>query len=45
MQTGPDDARFPAWCEVWAATQRADRPDEAPRPAPSDAGWPRRAAR
>ena len=32
MQTGPDDARFPTWCEVWAATQRADRPDEEPRP-------------
>jgi GNAT superfamily N-acetyltransferase len=32
VETGPDDERFPAWCEVWAASQRADRPDEAPRP-------------
>ena len=33
METGPDDEHFPAWCDVWAATQLADRPDEAPRPA------------
>ncbi len=33
LGTGPDDERFAAWCEVWAATQRADRPDELPRPA------------
>jgi GNAT superfamily N-acetyltransferase len=33
VELGPDDDLFPAWCEVWAATQRADRPDEAPRPA------------
>ncbi|GAB3301790.1 GNAT family N-acetyltransferase [Geodermatophilus aquaeductus] len=33
VETGPDDERFAAWCEVWAATQRADRPGEAPRPA------------
>ncbi len=33
LETDPDDARFPAWCEVWAASQRADRPDELPRPA------------
>jgi GNAT superfamily N-acetyltransferase len=33
LETGPDDERFPAWCEVWAGSQRADRPDEAPRPA------------
>jgi GNAT superfamily N-acetyltransferase len=32
VQTGPDDERFAAWCEVWAATQLADHPDEAPRP-------------
>jgi len=29
----PDDDLFPAWCEVWAAGQRADRPDEPTRPA------------
>src|SRR5687768_17224179 len=28
----PDDDLFPAWCEVLAAGQRADRPDEPPRP-------------
>jgi len=33
VELGPDDDLFPAWCEVWAATQRADRPDESPRPA------------
>ncbi|WP_166509612.1 GNAT family N-acetyltransferase [Blastococcus sp. TF02-8] len=33
VELGPDDALFPAWCEVWAASERADRPDEAPRPA------------
>ena len=33
VELGPDDALFPAWCEVWAATERADRPDESPRPA------------
>ncbi|SFT90994.1 Protein N-acetyltransferase, RimJ/RimL family [Geodermatophilus amargosae] len=33
VETGPDDERFAAWCEVWAATQLADHPDEAPRPA------------
>jgi GNAT superfamily N-acetyltransferase len=32
-ETGPDDERFAAWCAVWAASQRADRPGEAPRPA------------
>jgi GNAT superfamily N-acetyltransferase len=32
-QIGPDDEGFPAWCEVWAAGQRADRPDDPPRPA------------
>ena len=44
VQTGPDDARFPAWCEVWAATQRADRPDEAPRPARDHVALGRRLA-
>ena len=33
VELGPDDALFPAWCEVWAAGQRLDRPDESPRPA------------
>ncbi|MBM7806496.1 GNAT superfamily N-acetyltransferase [Geodermatophilus bullaregiensis] len=33
VRTGPDDERFTAWCQVWAATQRAERPDEEPRPA------------
>ena len=32
-ETGPDDPAFADWCDVWAATQRADRPGEAPRPA------------
>jgi GNAT superfamily N-acetyltransferase len=31
-EIGPDDSLFPAWCEVWAASQRADRPEEPPRP-------------
>jgi GNAT superfamily N-acetyltransferase/RimJ/RimL family protein N-acetyltransferase len=33
VATGPDDDLFGPWCEVWAAGERADRPDEAPRPA------------
>ncbi len=33
VETGPDDERFPAWCAVWAASQRADRPVDPPRPA------------
>jgi GNAT superfamily N-acetyltransferase len=33
VELGPDDALFPVWCEVWAAGQRVDRPDEPPRPA------------
>src|SRR4051794_39901235 len=33
LELGPDDDLFPAWCDVWAATQLADRPGEAPRPA------------
>jgi GNAT superfamily N-acetyltransferase len=32
VDTVPDDERFAAWCGVWAASQLADRPDEAPRP-------------
>jgi len=31
-ELGPDDALFPAWCEVWTASQRDDRPDDPPRP-------------
>lgn len=42
--TGPDDERFAAWCEVWAATQRADRPREAPRPAAEHLALGRRLA-
>jgi GNAT superfamily N-acetyltransferase len=33
VELGPDDALFADWCEVWAAGQRAERPDEPPRPA------------
>jgi GNAT superfamily N-acetyltransferase len=33
VELGPDDDRFADWCEVWAASGRADRPDEQPRPA------------
>jgi GNAT superfamily N-acetyltransferase len=33
IELGPDDALFRDWCAVWAATQLADRPDEAPRSA------------
>jgi GNAT superfamily N-acetyltransferase len=33
VELGPDDGLFPAWCEVWAAGQRVDRPGEPPRPA------------
>lgn len=33
VELGPDSDLFPAWCEVWAAGQRVDRPDEPPRPA------------
>ena len=32
-ETGPDDERFGAWCAVWAASQLADRPGDAPQPA------------
>jgi GNAT superfamily N-acetyltransferase len=33
VELGPDDARFAAWCGVWAAVESADRPGELPRPA------------
>lgn len=33
VETGPDDPLFRAWCEVWEAGERADRPDDPPRPA------------
>lgn len=33
VELGPDDALFADWCQVWAATQLLDRPDELPRPA------------
>jgi GNAT superfamily N-acetyltransferase len=33
VELDPDDDRFADWCEVWAASGRADRPDEPPRPA------------
>jgi GNAT superfamily N-acetyltransferase len=33
VELGPDDDGFGAWCDVWAACQRHDRPDDAPRPA------------
>lgn len=32
-ETRPGDAVFAAWCEVWAASSSAERPDERPRPA------------
>ena len=33
VDLGPDDDLFPAWCEVWAAAQHDDRPDDPRRPA------------
>lgn len=33
VDLGPDDDLFPAWCQVWAAVQQDDRPDDPPRPA------------
>jgi GNAT superfamily N-acetyltransferase len=33
LELGPDDALFPGWCAVWAASQLAERPGEAPRSA------------
>ena len=32
LELGPDDDAFAPWCDVWAAAELADRPDEAPRP-------------
>ena len=32
VEVGPDDPLFPAWCEVWAASARFDRPDEPVEP-------------
>lgn len=31
VETRPDDHLFGAWCAVWAASERADRPDEPAR--------------
>jgi GNAT superfamily N-acetyltransferase len=42
VELGPDDDLFPAWCEVWAAGQRVDRPDESPRPASDHVALARR---
>ncbi len=44
VETGPDDDLFPAWCEVWAAAERADRPDEEPQPASEHLGLARQLA-
>jgi GNAT superfamily N-acetyltransferase len=44
VQTGPDDGLFDAWCAVWAASERADRPDEEPRPASEHVGLARQLA-
>jgi GNAT superfamily N-acetyltransferase len=33
VELRPNDPLFPAWCEVWAAGQLLDRPEEEPRPA------------
>ena len=33
VETRPDDDLFAPWCEVWAASARADRSGERPRPA------------
>ncbi|MGY2085862.1 GNAT family N-acetyltransferase [Blastococcus sp. SYSU DS0539] len=33
VDLGPEDPLFAPWCEVWAASQRGDRPDDPPRPA------------
>jgi len=45
VATGPDDGLFAAWCGVWAAAQRADRPGEAPRPAAEHVALGRRLTR
>jgi GNAT superfamily N-acetyltransferase len=34
VDLGPDDGLFPAWCDVWTATQLDARPGDPPRPAP-----------
>ena len=34
VEIGPDDASFAQWCDVWAAAEALDRPDDAPRPMP-----------
>ena len=44
VETGPDDGLFAAWCEVWAAGERADRPDEEPQPASEHVGLARQLA-
>ncbi|MGY1849222.1 GNAT family N-acetyltransferase [Blastococcus sp. SYSU DS1021] len=36
VELGPDDDLFPSWCEVWAASGRAARPQDPPRPAQED---------
>jgi GNAT superfamily N-acetyltransferase len=41
VELGPDDATFAAWCDVWAASSRADRPDDVPRSARDHAGLAR----
>ena len=33
VETRPDDALFASWCDVWAASQGADRPAERPQAA------------
>ncbi len=33
LEVGPDDDAFAAWCDVWAAVETADRPEQPPRPA------------
>ena len=41
VELGPDDAAFDAWCDVWAASSRADRPDDVPRSVRDHAGLAR----
>ena len=33
VEIGPDDASFAQWCDVWVATEKVDRPADAPRTA------------
>ncbi|MCZ2860397.1 GNAT family N-acetyltransferase [Blastococcus sp. VKM Ac-2987] len=33
VDLGPEDGLFAPWCEVWAASERADRPEDPSRPA------------